>query len=67
VKTLTAQLRTATGAKLLRNLQWTERSASGVDSREIARGDLASLLASEFGLRVPADARFRALDGEASC
>ena len=66
VKTLTAQLRTATGSKVLRNLQWSERSAQRTESREIARAELETLLASQFGLRVPAGAGFRAIDGEGS-
>jgi N-hydroxyarylamine O-acetyltransferase len=64
VKKLTVQQRTATGSKVLRNLQWTVRSASGVATREIPRGDLESLLAAEFGIRLPPGARFRALDGD---
>jgi N-hydroxyarylamine O-acetyltransferase len=66
VKKLTAQQRTPTGYKVLRNLQWTVRSAAGVETREIARGELEPLLASEFGIRVPAGARFRALDAPGS-
>ena len=62
VRTLTAQLRTATGSKVLRNLNWTERRGPRVESRDIAREELESVLAAEFGLQVPGGARFRALD-----
>ena len=62
VKTLTAQLRTACGWKVLRNLQWTERRADAVVSGVVRREELEQFLVSEFGLRVPAGSRFRALD-----
>ncbi|RPJ74018.1 MAG: hypothetical protein EHM24_06885 [Acidobacteria bacterium] len=64
VKTLTAQLRTTSGCKVLRNLQWTERSAEGRVSREIRREELEGLLAVEFGLCFPPGTRFRAIDGQ---
>jgi N-hydroxyarylamine O-acetyltransferase len=64
VRTLTAQLRTTTGWKILRNLHWTSRPGpdGGVENREIARADLERVLAAEFDLHVPAGSRFRALD-----
>jgi N-hydroxyarylamine O-acetyltransferase len=62
VRTLTAQSRTATGSKVLRNLEWVERRGHEVERRTIQRPDLESTLAIEFGLRVPDGARFRALD-----
>jgi N-hydroxyarylamine O-acetyltransferase len=65
VRTLTAQVRTPAGSKVLRNLGWTVRSGSSTETREIARAALEPVLASEFGLHLPAGVRFRAIDGDA--
>lgn len=62
VRRLTAQLRTATGSKVLRDLQWTVRAGTTVERRELPRAELEPLLAAELGLRLPAGARLRALD-----
>lgn len=63
VRKLTAQQRTPTGSKVLRNLQWTRRHQGVTETREVARAELEPLLAAEFGLQLPAGVRFRALDG----
>jgi N-hydroxyarylamine O-acetyltransferase len=64
VRKLTAQQRTATGSRVLRNLEWTVRSPRGIERREIGRAELEALLATEFGIHVPPGARFRALDAD---
>jgi N-hydroxyarylamine O-acetyltransferase len=64
VRTLTAQQRTATGSRILRNLQWSERRGTRQETRTIERPQLEQCLVSGFGLALPAGARFRALDGD---
>jgi len=66
VTTLTAQLRTADGWRVLRSLTYSVRSKAGTSTREIARTDLPSLLHEQFALDFPGGTRFRALDGSAA-
>jgi N-hydroxyarylamine O-acetyltransferase len=63
VLTLTAQ-RVKDGTRhVLRNLTYSIARGADVREREIARRELVPLLRETFGLDVPEDARFRALDG----
>jgi N-hydroxyarylamine O-acetyltransferase len=62
VTSLTAQRIRADARHILRNLTYTITRGRDVETREIARADLVALLRGAFGLDVPADARFRALD-----
>jgi N-hydroxyarylamine O-acetyltransferase len=63
VQSLTAQ-RIVNGTRhTLRNLTYAIARGWATDIRDIARGDLVPLLRDAFGLDVPEDARFRALDG----
>lgn len=63
VETLTAQLARPDVRRSLRNLSYVERRGAAETAREIRRDELVPLLASAFGLALPAGARFRALDG----
>jgi N-hydroxyarylamine O-acetyltransferase len=63
VRGLTAQ-RTIDGVRhILRNLTYTVARPNGSIVREITRAELVPLLRDTFGLDVPPDATFRALDG----
>jgi N-hydroxyarylamine O-acetyltransferase len=62
VLTLTAQRSTPEVRYILRNLAFTEERVASVETRSIARAELMPLLRDTFGLDVPLDARFRALD-----
>ena len=62
VMNLTAQ-RTIDGARhILRNLTYSVARGKDVQTRAISRAELIPLLRGTFGLDVPEDARFRALD-----
>jgi N-hydroxyarylamine O-acetyltransferase len=63
VVSLTAQRATPEARHVLRNLTYACRRGTHVESRTIARSELVPLLRGTFGLDVPDDARFRALDG----
>jgi len=64
VRGLTAQ-RTIAGVRyILRNLTYTVARPDSSVVREISRAELVPLLRDTFGLDVPADAKFRAVDGE---
>jgi N-hydroxyarylamine O-acetyltransferase len=62
VLNLTAQRITDGARHILRNLTYAVTRGTRTESREIARGELASLLRDTFGLDVPDAARFRAID-----
>jgi N-hydroxyarylamine O-acetyltransferase len=63
ILTLTAQQSTREGRQVLRNFTFTDdRGGQHVSTRTIERGELVPLLRTTFGLDVPLDARFRALD-----
>jgi N-hydroxyarylamine O-acetyltransferase len=59
---VTAQRITNGTRHILRNLTYTVVRGSESKSREITRAELVPLLRDTFGLDVPDDARFRALD-----
>lgn len=63
VRTLTAQRITGDTRHVLRNLTYTIARGREAHTREIGRAELVPLLRETFGLDVPGDARFRALDG----
>lgn len=64
VKMLTAQRMVGATRHALRDLSYRVASGGGEwQSRTIARADLAPFLLDVFGIDVPHDARFRALDG----
>jgi N-hydroxyarylamine O-acetyltransferase len=65
VLTLTAQCSRRDRRDVLRNLTLTTEDAAGLRTREIERSELISVLRETFGLNVPTDTRFRALDTEA--
>lgn len=65
VTSLTAQRTTGDERRFLRNLTFTIACGERRESREIAREALGPLLRDAFGLDVPRDARFRALDDSA--
>jgi N-hydroxyarylamine O-acetyltransferase len=63
IRSLTAQ-RTVGGTRhILRNLTYMVGANGEWTSREISRSELVPLLREVFGLDVPVDARFRAIDG----
>lgn len=62
VKTLTAQRALPDARHVLRHLTYTVRRGGSTESTEIARGALIPLLRATFGIDLPDDARFRALD-----
>lgn len=62
VLTLTTQRITNGTRHILRNLTYTTARGADVRAREITRAELVPLLRDIFGLDVPDDARFRALD-----
>ena len=64
VRTLTAQLTTLAVRYVLRNLTFTAHMGTDVESREISRPELHALLRDTFHIDVPANARFRAIDGD---
>lgn len=62
VLTLTAQRALVDVRHVLRNLTYTEDHGDAVFTRDITRAELLPLLRNVFGLDLPDDARFRALD-----
>jgi N-hydroxyarylamine O-acetyltransferase len=62
VTTLTVQRSTPEARHILRNLSYTLMHGTQADTREIARAALVPLLKDTFGLDIPDNARFRALD-----
>ena len=62
VKNVIAQRPTLTARHFVRNLSYVARRGPVVETREIEREALVSLLGSVFGVELPADARFKALD-----
>jgi len=64
VRTLTVQRATPGEGHVLHNLTYTLSTPDGEETREIDRDDLVPFLAQTFGIDMPADARFRALDGD---
>ncbi len=62
VLTVTAQRTTGGVRHILRNLSYSTARGTEVSSRAITRAELVPLLRNTFGLDVPEDARFRALD-----
>jgi len=62
VTTLTAQRATPEARYVLRNLTLSIENARESVKREVPRSELVGLLRERFGLEVPHDARFRALD-----
>ncbi|MGD8817493.1 MAG: arylamine N-acetyltransferase [Acidobacteriota bacterium] len=63
VVTLTVQLATPAARHVLTNLDYTRSTPDGEEVHKIERGELMGLLAERFGIELPADSRFRALDG----
>ncbi len=63
VRTLTAQRATPEARHMLRGLTYTRSTPDGEEVSEIERGELVGFLAEQFGIELPADTRFRALDG----
>jgi hypothetical protein len=59
---VTAQRITDGTRHILRNLTYTIVRGTEVSTREISRAELIPLLRETFGLDVPDDATFRALD-----
>lgn len=62
VQNLTAQRVTPGARHILRNLTYSVQRDGRTETRAIAREDLVPLLRDVFGIDLPADARFRALD-----
>jgi N-hydroxyarylamine O-acetyltransferase len=62
VTTLTVQRSTSEARHILRNLSYTVLRGRQAETREIARAALVPLLRDVFGLDIPEDARFRAID-----
>lgn len=63
VTTLTVQLTTRRARHVLRGLTYQRTDADGTrHTRELPRGELVPFLRATFGLELPADAQFRALD-----
>lgn len=60
---LTVQRSTREARQVLHNLTYTRSTPDRGESHEIERGELVGFLAERFGIELPADARFRALDG----
>lgn len=63
VRTLTAQRTTREVRYVLRYPVFSEIRESGIETREISRGELMPLLRSVFSIELPADTRFAAIDG----
>jgi len=63
VQNLTAQRITQGARHILRNLTYTVQRGGNMETRDIAREDLVPLLRDVFGIELPPDVRFRALDG----
>lgn len=63
VLTLTAQISSSEARHVLRNLTYTRSTPASEESCEIVRGELVRFLAERFGIELPADSRFRAIDG----
>ncbi len=66
VNTLTAQRTTPGARQVLRNLAYTVTRGADVTTRAVERAALAPLLRDAFGLDVPENATFRAIDGLAA-
>jgi N-hydroxyarylamine O-acetyltransferase len=64
VLNLTAQRMVNDTRHILRNLTYSVARGSDVQVREITRQEVVPLLRDTFGLEVPEDARFRALDSK---
>jgi N-hydroxyarylamine O-acetyltransferase len=64
--TLTAQRTFRDRRAVLRNLLLEIESRDGLQTQEVPRSDLTRILREIFGIIVPDQARFRALDGESS-
>jgi N-hydroxyarylamine O-acetyltransferase len=62
VLTLTAQRIIEDTRHILRNLTYAVARGWAIDTRDIARAELVPLLRDTFGLDVPPEACFRALD-----
>ncbi|HJV23804.1 MAG TPA: arylamine N-acetyltransferase [Holophagaceae bacterium] len=62
--TLTAQRTTLAARYILRNLKLEVDQEGGWEVRDLAREDVTAVLEEVFGLKIPADARLRALDPE---
>jgi N-hydroxyarylamine O-acetyltransferase len=63
VITLSVQITTPDARHILHNLDYRRFTPDGEQTRAIARHELIPLLADTFGIDLPADSRFRALDG----
>jgi N-hydroxyarylamine O-acetyltransferase len=63
LKTLTAQLPGPEVRRILRNRGYAEIRGDAVEGREVAMEELIPVLRDVFGIDVPGDARFRALEG----
>lgn len=66
VRSLTAQRVHGRVRHIVRNLTHATAEDGQVRTRSLERDELVPLLRGVFGLDVPADARFRAIDGQAS-
>jgi arylamine N-acetyltransferase len=64
VLNLTAQRMVNDTRHILRNLTYSITRGTDVQVREITRQEVVPLLRDTFGLEVPEDARFRALDSK---
>lgn len=64
VTNVIAQRATPDARHILHNLTYTVRRGSVLETREFDRDRLVPLLHDVFGIDLPADARFRALDGQ---
>jgi N-hydroxyarylamine O-acetyltransferase len=63
LKTLTAQLPSPEVRRILRNRAYAELRGDAVEGRELAREEVIPILREAFGIEVPDEARFRALEG----
>jgi N-hydroxyarylamine O-acetyltransferase len=63
VTTLTVQRVTRARREVLRGLTYTRSEDGRTSTREVLRADLVPFLRERFGLELPPDAHFRALDG----
>lgn len=63
VKTLTAQLPGPEVRRILRNRAYAEIRGEAVEGRELALEEVIPVLRDAFGLDLPEEARFRALEG----
>jgi N-hydroxyarylamine O-acetyltransferase len=62
LKTVTAQRSTPEARHILRGLTYTIARGEHTETREVARDELVPLLREVFGIDLPDDARFRAID-----